>query len=334
MLFALALAITVAGDAKAQQVNNVAISSTPLVGTTYERGETIEVTVGFSGRVSVGTTFQPYLALRIGSATRWVAYASGSGTTSLVFRYTVVAADADTDGISITDALIGHIFNSSGGRLGVASMRLGTNAITNSGSHKVAGGTLTASAVSAAAMASTPASGNTYVRGEQIEVAVTFNRPVTVTGTPQLALGIGTETRQANYASGTGTASLTFRYTVVAADSDSDGISVAAAALTLNSGTINDARDATVAASLGLGTNAITNSSSHRVDGSIAAASVDDVSLSSLPESGDAYGLAELIEVRVTFDRAVVVTGTPQLALGIGTATRQADTLRARGRRR
>ena len=206
-----------------------------------------------------------------------------------------------------------------------ALLGLGANAITNSGSHKVAGGTLTAAAVSAAAIASTPASGNTYVRGEQIEVAVTFNRPVTVTGTPQLALGIGTETRQANYASGTGTASLTFRYTVVAADSDSDGLSVGTSALTLNSGTINDARDATVAASLGLGTNAITNSSSHRVDGSIAAASVDDVSLSSLPESGDAYGLAELIEVRVTFDRAVVVTGTPQLALGIGTATRQAD---------
>ena len=305
-------------------VTGVAIGA-PAVGDTFERGEAIEVTVTFNKAVDVSGT--PQLALGIGSATRQASYASGTGTASLVFAYTVVQADADTDGLSIGANALGlnsGTIDVAGGTLD-ALLGLGANAITNSGSHKVAGGTLTASAVSAAAMASTPASGNTYVRGEQIEVAVTFNRPVTVTGTPQLALGIGTETRQANYASGTGTASLTFRYTVVAADSDSDGLSVGTSALTLNSGTINDARDATVAASLGLGTNAITNSSSHRVDGSIAAASVDDVSLSSLPESGDAYGLAELIEVRVTFDRAVVVTGTPQLALGIGTATRQAD---------
>ena len=305
-------------------VTGVAIGP-PVVGSTFERGETIEVTVTFNKAVDVGGA--PQLALGIGSATRQASYISGTGTASLVFEYTVASGDADNDGLSIGAnalSLNSGSIDVAGGTLD-ALLGLGANAIANSSSHKVAGGTLTAAAVSAAAIASTPASGNTYVRGEQIEVAVTFNRPVTVTGTPQLALGIGTETRQADYASGAGTASLTFRYTVVAADSDSDGLSVGTSALTLNTGAINDARDATVAASLGLGTNAITNSASHKVDGSIAAASVDGVSLSSLPESSDTYGLAERIEVRVTFDRAVVVTGTPQLALGIGSATRQAD---------
>ena len=305
-------------------VTGVAIGS-PVVGDTFERGEAIEVTVTFNKAVDVSGT--PQLALGIGSQTRQASYASGTGTASLVFAYTVASGDADNDGLSIGAnalSLNSGSIDVAGGTLD-ALLGLGANAIANSSSHKVAGGTLTAAAVSAAAIASTPASGNTYVRGEQIEVAVTFNRPVTVTGTPQLALGIGTATRQANYASGTGTASLTFRYTVVAADSDSDGLSVGTSALTLNTGAINDARDATVAASLGLGTNAITNSASHKVDGSIAAASVDGVLLSSLPASGDTYGLAELIEVRVMFDRAVVVTGTPQLALGIGSATRQAS---------
>ena len=305
-------------------VTGVAIGP-PAVGDTFERGEAIEVTVTFNKAVDVGGA--PQLALGIGSATRQASYISGTGTASLVFKYTVASGDADNDGLSIG----ANALSLNSGRIDVAGgaldalLGLGANAIENSSGHKVAGGTLTAAAVSVAAIASTPASGNTYVRGEQIEVAVTFNRPVTVTGTPQLALGIGTETRQADYASGTGTASLTFRYTVVAADSDSDGLSVGTSALTLNTGAINDARDATVAASLGLGTNAITNSASHKVDGSIAAASVDDVSFSSLPASGDTYGLAEWIEVRVTFDRAVVVTGTPQLALGIGSATRQAS---------
>ena len=114
LLVAVALATTVAGDAKAQTVTGVTITSSPLVGTTYERGETIEVTVRFStnfGTVSVRSTFRPSLALTIGSATRQANYASGTGTNSLVFRYTVVAADADTDGIRIgLFALTGNIY--------------------------------------------------------------------------------------------------------------------------------------------------------------------------------------------------------------------------------
>ena len=56
-----------------------------------------------------------------------------------------------------------------------------------------------------------PVVGDTFKRGEQIEATVTFNKAVDVSGTPQLALGIGTETWQASYASGTSTASLVFR---------------------------------------------------------------------------------------------------------------------------
>ena len=45
----------------------------------------------------------------------------------------------------------------------------------------------------------TPASENTYRLGEQIRAAVTLTEAVTVTGTPQLGLTIGTQTRQAIY---------------------------------------------------------------------------------------------------------------------------------------
>ena len=294
----------------------------PEVGDTFERSERIEVTVTFNKAVDVDGT--PQLALGIGSATRQASYVSGTGTASLVFEYTVVQADADNDGLSIAaDALSlnsGSI-DAAGGTTD-ALLGLGANAIDNSGSHKVAGGTFTGAVASGAAIASTPGNGNTYGQGERIEVAVTFTRSVTVSGTPQLALGIGSETRQADYASGTGTDSLTFRYTVQASDRDSDGISVGATALSLNSGAINDARDATVAASLS--TNAITNSTNHRVDGSVATATVNSVSISSTPASGDTYGAGETISVQVGFSASVTVTGTPQLALGIGIATRQA----------
>ena len=77
-------------------------------------------------------------------------------------------------------------------------------------------------------------SGDTYKQGETIEAAVTFSKPVTVTGTPTLALSVGTNTRQAAYDRGTGTNRLVFAYTVQSSDSDRvDGIAIGANSLAL-----------------------------------------------------------------------------------------------------
>ncbi len=81
---------------------------------------------------------------------------------------------------------------------------------------------------------------NKYETDDHIEVTAAFGYNVTVTGSPRIALTVGSNTRYATYNSGTGTANLKFRYTVVAADQDSDGISIAANALSLNSGTLQD----------------------------------------------------------------------------------------------
>ena len=94
----------------------------------------------------------------------------------------------------------------------------------------------TVSAVSISSSAGTTHA-NTYARGETIAATAQFSEVVNVTGTPRLALAIGSATRYAAYASGTGTNTLTFNYTVQAGDSDTDGVSIAANALSLNSGT-------------------------------------------------------------------------------------------------
>ena len=83
------------------------------------------------------------------------------------------------------------------------------------------------------AFVSEPVSGDTYKQGESIEAAVTFSKPVTVTGTPTLALSVGTNTRQATYDRGTGTNRLVFAYTVESTDTDSDGIAIDANSLAL-----------------------------------------------------------------------------------------------------
>ena len=86
---------------------DVAVASKPVSGTSYRLGEAIEVAVTFGDRVLVDTSQgTPTLALTVGAETRQASYVRGTGTTQLVFAYTVVAADSDTDGIAVAaDAL-------------------------------------------------------------------------------------------------------------------------------------------------------------------------------------------------------------------------------------
>ena len=175
-----------------------------------------------------------------------------------------------------------------------------------------------------------PPAGDTFERREDVEVTVTFSAAVAVTGTPRLALTIGTATRQANYATGSGSTELLFRYRVVQADADADGISIGASALALNGGTIVVNGGSTNAA-LGLGTHAISNSANHKVMGSrVTIAALNGVSITSTPAAtSDTYGWGERMELTVTFVRPVtVVRGTPQLTLyddGSAAPWRRAD---------
>ena len=103
---------------------------------------------------------------------------------------------------------------------------------------------------------------NKYVTGNNIDVTAAFGYSVDVTGTPRIALTIGSNTRYATYNSGSGTGNLVFRYTVVAADVDSDGLSIAANALGLNSGTIQDSGDTNAV----ITHSALAASSNHKVN--------------------------------------------------------------------
>ena len=296
----------------------------PVSGDTFELAETMEFSVSFDREVNVTGT--PQLALNIGTTTRQMEYA-WTFSTEIYFHYVVQPSDRDSDGVSIgANALTlnGGTIKIKGGTAN-ATLGLGTHAVANSANHKVDGSQETAPAVSSVSIWSRPVAGDTFELAEDITVRVTFDRPVDVTGTPQLALAIGSTTRQASYYQTISERLVWFRYSVQSSDSDSDGISIGANALTLNGGTIK-IKGGTTNATLGLGTHAIANSTNHKVDGSQQTApTVSDLTITSSPVSGDTFEVAETITVRVTFDRSVDVTGTPQLALTIGATTRQAD---------
>jgi hypothetical protein len=89
-------------------------------------------------------------------------------------------------------------------------------------------------------MVLTPPAARTRVGGDPIELSVYFGFPITVTGTPRIALNLSGNTVYAIYVSGSGTGTLTFRYTVAATDTDFDGVQLASNVIELNGGTLTN----------------------------------------------------------------------------------------------
>ena len=301
------------GTAPTIATNGISITSTAPSNNTYTKGDAIQATVTFSENVDVTGT--PQLTLRIGTADKNAAYTSGSGTTALVFEYTVVASDVDADGIEIRAdklALNGGTIKDAAGN----AATLTYNALSAQASHKVDG---TIPSINSIAITSTAPANNTYKTGDKIQATVTFTENMKVTGTPQLALQIGSATKTAGYASGTGTAALVFEYTVVAADAAPDGISIGANALSLNSGTIKDAAGNNAA----LSHTGVPTSASHKVDA--VQPTLSSIRITSSPGNDATYILGDVIQILMTMSEAVDVAGTPKLTLTIGTKNRRAD---------
>ena len=305
-------------------VAGVGVHGAPASGDTFRLAEAITVRVTFDERVDV--TGSPQLALTIGTTTRQASFDRLTGT-SLWFVYFVQSSDSDTDGFAVGASALtlnGGTIRAAGSTTN-ATLGLGRYALGNANTYNVNGGSVTAPTVNRVLISDAPRNGTAYELAETIWVGVAFDRAVTVSGSPQLALTIGSTTRQATYVRGADIDYLWFNYVVQPSDSDTDGLSIGASALTLNGGTIR-IRGGTTNATLGLGSRAIANSTSHKVDGSRQSAPrVSGALIGGDPESGDTYGLAEAIWVRIGFDRPVDVTGTPRLALTIGSATRWAS---------
>ena len=195
------------------------------------------------------------------------------------------------------------------------------------GTAKTATGTIenddeSAAAISSIQFSNAPASG-VYGLGDVIELSVTFDAAVDVTGSPRIALQLTGAPAAERYAVYDGSASsatvLVFRKMLSAALDDSDGISVAANALELNGGGIvNDG--ATVAAVLDH--NAVTG-------GNIRTRVISGVAITSTPSVATPagyYGAGETIQFTVSFSQAVTVdtnSGTPALLFSASDGARQ-----------
>ncbi|RKQ42681.1 putative secreted protein (Por secretion system target) [Roseivirga pacifica] len=86
-------------DNTAPTISSVSVPT----GGSYESGDNLDFTLTFSENVNIdeGCATPPSLNITIGNTARAAQYVSGTGTSSLVFRYTVQANELDTDGIAI-----------------------------------------------------------------------------------------------------------------------------------------------------------------------------------------------------------------------------------------
>ena len=231
--FTVTAANSIGAGAASAASNSITPNSCPSVvsvgvpaSATYKAGDSLDFTVNFDEAVTVTGT--PRLALTVGMDSVEATCVSGSGTSALVFRYTVVAGDTDTNGIEVGTLTLNG---------GTIKNTLGSDAMLTLNSVGSTTNVLVDTTAPTVASVNVPANG-IYKAGNNLDFTVNFDERVSVTGTPKIALTVGLNTVEAAYMSGSGTSALTFRYTVAAGQLDTDGIAVGT--LTLNGGSIKD----------------------------------------------------------------------------------------------
>ena len=287
-------------DTTPPTVSKIEVSSDPGTDRTYAVDDEIQVTVTFSETVEVTGT--PELKLELGGGQRTATYEGGSGTAALVFGYTVAGGESDMDGVGVeADSLSGGTIRDGAGHNAV----LDHQAVAANASHKVDGVKPALAATGGAVVdgttltltydepldgSSTPVTGDFTVSGGDRVRAVTGVR---VNGSAvELTLDVGTEHGEA-------------------------GIQVS-----YTPGT-NPIRDVPGNEAEGLSREPVTNDTPDTTS-----PEVSSLAITSNPGSDQTYAAGDEIEVTVRFSETVVVTGTPQMRLRVGSRTRTASHLR------
>ena len=198
-----------------------AIAETPSSGD-LNAGKTVTCTLTMSENVTVNTAGgSPTLTLNDGGT---ATYVSGSGTSALIFSYTVLAGQNTPDLTVSAVNLNGATLQDGAGN----AANLSLTGLTQ-GSPQIDTTTPTISS-----LVESPSSGDLDA-GKTVTLTLNLSEAVTVAGgTPTLTLNDG---GTATYSGGSGTSALTFSYTVGAGQNTA---ALTATAVNLNSATITD----------------------------------------------------------------------------------------------
>lgn len=276
----------------------------------YYDGENIDITLTYPKAVTV--TGLPRLTLELDSGDKYATYFSGSGTDTLVFRYPVVFADEDLDGIDLASTI----------DLNNGTLKYETTKdcdLTLRTPYDVSGIKINNSAPFVIDV--TPHANGTYYEDETLDFNLQFSDQVDVTGIPRISLNVGGSTVYADYSGGTGTDTLTFTYTVGGSDSDIDGLAMVSP-IDLNSGSIDGVNGAQLPATL--------TYTAPDTSGVIIRGDVPLVLSVTLPADAT-YINNQSLDLVLTISKDVNVTGTPSITTNVGGTTRTFDYLSGSG---
>ena len=278
----------------------LAVNSTSPAGT-YGIGRTIDIAVTFDESVNVMES--PVLALSTTPPKNALYVPDTDGDAEILFRYEVRAGDSAPGGLRHAGA----------GALGGGSIvDMAGNAANRTlpAPSDFAGPSIMLDTVPPRVIAvNTTLASGTYGIGQTIDIAVTFDEDVTVTGIPTLALATSPQPRGALYVPDTdGDAEILFRYEVRAGDSAPGGLRY--------DGTGALGADGTIADAVGNAANRTLPAPGPLAGQGIRLDAVSPRVVSVEPGSpGGTYRAGQSVEIAVTFDENVTVTGSPTLAL-------------------
>lgn len=269
---------------------------TPPAAGTYTLSQNMDFAVAMSEATNITGT--PAIPVVLNTGTVLATYLSGTGTSSLIFRYTVQTNHVDTDGITLISPMLlngGTIENLSGTQNAALVYSVPSSA-----------GRLVDAATGPYVVSTLPSPNGMYLDTQNINFTLNFSSIVNVTGAPRLPIIVGSSTVYASYFSGSGSSAIVFRYSPTTSHEDLDGISLSGP-IDLNGGTIKDA--ANKAALL---TYVPANTSSILVDGKSPA-----ISSVSWTGSGN-ITQGQHLNFSVLFSEVVSVTGIPSLSITVG----------------
>jgi hypothetical protein len=178
----------------------------------YLPGSVLHLNVTFGENVVV--TGAPQLTLETGATDQVVSYASGSGTSTLTFTYTVAPGDLSAD----LDYLSSSALTLNGGTI---KDGVGNNAVLtlptpgSAGSLGANRNLVIPGPAPTVVNVTSPEPNGIYYPSQAITIVVSFSAPVVVTGVPEMQLAMdGGSIFAIAYVSGSGTTDLQFRLQV------------------------------------------------------------------------------------------------------------------------
>jgi len=284
---------------------------------TVKIGDEVLISMTWDQVVNVDTSGgSPSLLLETGLVDREAVYVSGSGSNTLVFKYTVQAGDlsADLDFQSAAALQMnGAVISNNTSDLAVLTLPTVGGADSLGGRSNI----VVDGVVPVVGSVSAPSDG-TYIVGQNLDFTVNFSENMVVDttgGVPRIAVTLDTGgTVYAEYVSGSGGSALVFRLTAASGQLDSNGVTLGSA-LQLNGGSIRDTAGNDTVVTL----NAVASTAHVKVDGV-----VPTVTSVTTPLNGS-YKAGDVLTFTVNASEALQ-TGAlaPRLVLDVGGVTRYA----------